>query len=98
MQIFGYDMGYAGLGIAIFGGIVWMVSLEFDQMTVGYVGLGMIVIGGMMFYLAIRKWYCAACGQFLGRGSKPSRPCNRCGSNRFTSQDPGAGDTVRIKD
>lgn len=39
--------------------------------------------------LSIKKRYCAACGQVLGRGGAPGR-CHRCGSNRTTLVDPGA--------
>lgn len=52
-----------------------------------------IVIGGIgVGYIYIRdyqKYYCASCGQFLGRGS-PNGSCPRCGSNRHTTSDPGA--------
>lgn len=79
-----YGAIFAGGGVlvALLGASVDISAL----MQAGTVGL---VIGGALLYLAFEKWYCAACGQFLGRGEKPGS-CERCGSNRVTNSDPGA--------
>lgn len=34
--------------------------------------------------------YCSSCGQYLGTSKGFKCPCARCGSNRYTKQDPGA--------
>lgn len=61
-----------------------------------WVGVGPFMVGCLLLWLAYRKWYCAQCGQFLGRGDRPNR-CARCGSNRVTNEDPGVGDKVRVE-
>ncbi|WP_142856373.1 hypothetical protein [Salinigranum halophilum] len=72
------------------GLLLWFGGIEIGGADVlMYGGMTGIVVGGLMLYLAYEKWYCAACGQVLSRGSKPDR-CERCGSNRVTTKDPGA--------
>jgi Zn finger protein HypA/HybF involved in hydrogenase expression len=43
-----------------------------------------------------KKHYCKNCGQDLGKGDPPET-CPKCGSNRFTREDPGVGKAVKIK-
>lgn len=87
----GYGMVFAAIGgIGIIGGS------ELNSMEVMMVGAAAFAVGIFLVYMDVRKWYCAACGQFLGRGDRPSR-CERCGSNRVTTEDPGAGDAVRVR-
>ena len=33
-----------------------------------------------------KKYFCAACGQYLGMGSQRRHLCERCGSNRFVTR------------
>jgi hypothetical protein len=37
-------------------------------------------------------YYCSNCGQYLGISRKT---CDRCGSNRWTTEDPGVGIKIR---
>ena len=78
-------------GALLTGGglLMWMSGLANEYNAVLYISTAALVIGGGMRYLAYEKWYCAACGQVLSRGQKPDR-CERCGSNRVTTNDPGA--------
>lgn len=85
---------YGGILILV-GALVMGVSLTFDWIDGMWVGLVILVPGGLLLYAAWQKWYCAQCGQFLGRGSRPGN-CGRCGSNRVTNKDPGVGDAVRV--
>lgn len=79
---------YGGL-LAAAGILVWTSELPADYTALTYLSLGAFVAGALMLYTAYQSWYCAACGQHLGRGEKPSG-CERCGSNRVTASDPGA--------
>lgn len=72
-----------------------LYSIEFYEQLPWMFIPGMV--GAVLLYLEYRKWYCEQCGQVLGTGDKPNR-CNRCGSNRVTTRDPGAGEAVRVKD
>jgi len=56
--------------------------------------LGLIQIA---FALAAgpKNVYCTGCGQYLGQSDGFRSPCHRCGSNRWTKSDPGAG--IRVK-
>ncbi|WP_435347873.1 hypothetical protein [Haloarchaeobius sp. HRN-SO-5] len=78
-----------GVALAAGGMLLWIGGYEIGFVELSYIGLVPFVIGGLLLYSAWMKWYCAACGQFLGRGDKPRR-CDRCGSNRVTNEDPGA--------
>lgn len=78
-----------GFLLAVAGLLVWSSGLPGDYTSLTYLSLGAVVVGGLMVYSAVQSWYCAACGQHLGRGEKPSK-CGRCGSNRVTTEDPGA--------
>lgn len=55
-----------------------------------------VVVGAAVwaYFEYLQPWYCRNCGQFLGRGEKPRR-CERCGSNRLSSSDPGVGKKIR---
>lgn len=79
-----YELVGISLGVLVFG---MGYSGAVDVLMV--IGVGIFAIGGFFLFLDMQAWYCAACGQFLGRGDKPSR-CKRCGSNRVTTNDPGA--------
>lgn len=60
--------------------------------------LGVIVlafIAAILWAMWPRQYYCANCGQDLGRGDPPES-CPKCGSNRFTNEDPGVGKKLRI--
>ncbi len=78
-----------GVMLLGFGILLWISGLPSQFTELMYVSLTTTVIGGVLLYVAYESWYCAACGQFLGRGSRPDR-CERCGSNRVTTSDPGA--------
>lgn len=86
--------GGALLGV---GALILWVGQSISNVDMMWVGGILVMGGGALFYLAIEKWYCAACGQLLSRGTKPSR-CDRCGSNRVTNSDPGVGRAVRVQD
>jgi len=79
---------YGGV-VFLIGAVILIGSAELGFTDVMWVGALAVAIGGASLYMAFEKWYCAACGQFLGRGSQPDR-CERCGSNRVTTEDPGA--------
>lgn len=54
-----------------------------------------IVIAFLVFLaLQPRDTYCRNCGQYLGKG-QPEGDCPKCGSNRFTHEDPGVGIKIR---
>lgn len=55
----------------------------------------LVVAGAVAWLLRPRRRYCASCGQDLGRRDVPNT-CPRCGSNRFTTDDPGAGLNINI--
>lgn len=85
-----------GLALLAAGSLVLFVAGQLDSVNGMGVGAAIVVAGGFLLHLAWRKWYCAQCGQFLGRGERPRR-CDRCGSNRVTNEDPGPGDTVKVR-
>lgn len=61
--------------------------------------LGVLVLSlavAILWALRPRQHYCKNCGQDLGRGDPPER-CPKCGSNRFTNEDPGVGEKVRVE-
>lgn len=55
-----------------------------------------MVVLAVLWALRPRKTYCANCGQYLGRG-EPEENCGKCGSNRFTHEDPGVGEKMRVE-
>lgn len=60
---------------------------------------GVLVVAliiAILWALRPRQYYCRGCGQDLGRGDPPER-CPKCGSNRFTHEDPGVGKKLRIE-
>lgn len=85
-----------GLALVALGVGIVLVAISFDFMGAGLVGIPIMAFGFVLLYLSVRKWYCAQCGQFLGKGDQPSG-CERCGSNRVTTDDPGAGEAVRVR-
>lgn len=73
-----------------------IIRIGLESPGLAMLSLLLIPPGLVLVYLVRRKWYCMACGQFLGRGTKPGG-CDRYDSNRVTTSDPGAGDAVRIQ-
>lgn len=76
----------------LFGGVMVLASAGLfsigrGQPNILALGTGFLISGLVVLYFTYRGWYCESCGQFLGRGSKPSG-CDRCGSNRVTTSDP----------
>ena len=58
-------------------------------------GVTLLLLG---FKLAENKHaYCASCGQYLGRTYAMRVPCVKCGSNRYTHDGSGVGETVRVR-
>ena len=96
-----YTGGAMFLGLLLIFGSYWYATG-----TGGYdnwlsrIGFGIGVLLFVVGYFALRagwqQWYCSACGQKVGQGKKPDR-CQRCGSNRLTTSDPGAGQKVRVE-
>ena len=66
-----------------------------QEVLLSLVVLFMVVVA-VLLALRPRKTYCANCGQYLGRG-EPDENCGKCGSNRFTHEDPGVGEKMRIE-
>lgn len=60
----------------------------------GLLLLGLII--AILWALRPRQYYCRNRGQDLGRGDPPDR-CPKCNSNRFTHEDPGVGEKLRIE-
>lgn len=58
--------------------------------------LVLLLIGAILWAMRPRQYYCRNCGQDLGRGDPPDK-CPKCGSNRFTNDDPGVGEKVRVE-
>lgn len=60
--------------------------------------IGVVCAGALLvaWLLRPRQYYCAKCGQDLGRGDPPDT-CPRCGSNRFTNEDPGVAQKIELK-
>lgn len=79
----------------VLGGLVAYFSNNHNLMVGAFAGLTILSIGAVAVYLGLDKWYCQNCGQKLGK-IKP-KECGRCGSNRISTQDPGAGKAVRVK-
>ncbi|WP_142860766.1 hypothetical protein [Salinigranum halophilum] len=84
-------IGLAAVGVGAF------LGYNTDVMTVGTILTVLGVVIAAWDLEVERDWYCAACGQYLGEGGQPNG-CTRCGSNRVTTEDPGVGQAVRIKD
>lgn len=74
------------------------VALPFpsaDQIMTAGAAVLLLVIA-VLWALRPRQYYCRNCGQDLGRGDPPDA-CPKCGSNRFTHEDPGVGEKVRVE-
>jgi len=56
----------------------------------------LLVIVLVFWILRPRQHYCQNCGQDLGRGDPPEA-CPKCGSNRFSTEDPGVGKKIRLE-
>lgn len=83
-------------GILLLAGMAIVIG-SFRMKVYDLMWLGMVVFTmGLLLIPSQKPWYCAQCGQFLGRGNTSSS-CERCGSNRVTNTDPGVGDVVRVK-
>jgi len=66
-----------------------------DQVALfGLLVLSLII--AILWAMRPKQYYCRNCGQDLGRGEPPDR-CPKCGSNRFTNEDPGVGEKVRVE-
>lgn len=85
-----------GLALVTIGVAIVLAGLYFNKTEGTVAGVPVMALGFVLLYLSVRKWYCAQCGQFLGKGDQPSG-CERCGSNRVTTDDPGAGEAVRVR-
>lgn len=85
---------YGGIAVMI-GAIGIALGMSWNLPDLSMIGTMFFVVGGLVVYFTLDPWYCAMCGQKLGR-AKPSE-CERCGSNRMTRRDPGAGEAVRMK-
>jgi DNA-directed RNA polymerase subunit RPC12/RpoP len=88
-EVYGGLLIIVGFGLAI--SYVWLRNLDLM-----WVGLAIFTVGLLLVPTEEKSWYCAACGQYLGKGDVTSK-CERCGSNRVTDEDPGAGEVVRVK-
>jgi len=55
-----------------------------------------VVVGVLLWMMQPRQYYCKKCGQDLGKGDPPE-VCPKCGSNRFTNQDPGVAQKIELK-
>lgn len=85
-----------GIVLLSVGAVLLLLGLALESAGASMLGVVIGMPGGVLVYLVRRKWYCQACGQFLGRGSRPNG-CERCDSNRVTNSDPGAGDAIRVQ-
>lgn len=56
----------------------------------------LLMVGAILWMMRPRQYYCRNCGQDLGRDEQPDM-CPKCGSNRFTEEDPGVGEKVRVE-
>ena len=89
--------------VAFVGAVVLGLSLSdsipvlpsFEEILIA-AGIAIVALALLLWGLFFRKTYCRNCGQYLGRG-KPPGNCPRCGSNRFSHQDPGVGKKVRVE-
>lgn len=101
-----------GAIVALVGGIVLLLDLprltvgsnpvptvsNLPSVQEILLALGMVILatGFLLWMLFFQTVYCRNCGQYLGRGKAPEK-CSRCGSNRFSNQDPGVGKKVRFE-
>lgn len=85
------------LGILLtIGSILYGFITEPSLNAATGVTIGVVLVSlGVWAAQPEQQWYCSACGQKLGRGEKPTH-CQRCGSNRSTRKDPGAGQKFRV--
>jgi len=74
-------------------GIALLIGQAGDMQTAAIYAFlpGMLLLAGGVELLK-KVWYCADCGQYVG---KTRRPCYRCGCNMLTTQYSGSGRTVR---
>jgi DNA-directed RNA polymerase subunit RPC12/RpoP len=88
----------AGLILLLIGMGLAVGSVVYYQSIYGLFAGSIITVLGFLILFDPEEddWYCAKCGQYLGQGERPGS-CDRCGSNRLTTEDPGAGDAVRVE-
>lgn len=94
-----YTGGAIILGVILIFGSSWYAieTGDYDNASIGSViGIVLFAVGYLAAQAKWQQWYCSACGQKVGQGEKPDR-CQRCGSNRLTTSDPGAGQKVRVE-
>ena len=102
--------GFVGLTVkgklidsAIFLGVGFVAWFVFNAGTdnifgiVKAIALALLVAWIVQFFLPrddyyYTEYFCADCGQFLGYSPME---CDRCGCNRYTSEDPGVGMTIK---
>ena len=80
-EVFGEDLGYGShiMNIVLWGALAGMAY----SFRYEYVPV------------PTRDIFCADCGQFLGPSSGFKCPCPRCGCNRYSTTDEGAGRTIK---
>lgn len=71
-------------------------SLPSSGQIVGFGAALLILVAVIIWIMRPRQYYCRNCGQDLGRGDPPEA-CPKCGSNRFTTDDPGVGKKRRVE-
>jgi len=84
-------MGFLiGIGCAGLGGFLIYLNLSevSNSPWCWYIGIPLVLFGVIKVGMIVSplKYYCMNCGQYLGN-DEPNK-CPRCGSNRFTTQDP----------
>jgi hypothetical protein len=94
-QIFLFAVGLFIAGYVLVG---WLNGLP------ALLGVAMMVLAVLMVIGTFttpaappRQTYCLDCGQYLGMSNKFVWPCQRCGCNRYTFQDPGVGRTMKYR-
>ena len=90
----GDRLGSLVVGLVI-GGIGYGLMMKLDGWP-QWIGVLLMGLGGCAVVGAFtgekKDYFCADCGQYIG--DKPAR-CDRCGCNRYTTDDPGAGATIK---
>jgi len=80
--------------------LIGLAIFKASRNIIGYVeALGVALVVAWISQAFLKKdryfyteYYCANCGQYMGHSPKR---CERCGSNRYTTEDSGVGDTIR---
>ena len=83
-------MGFLkGIGCVGLGGFIIYLNLSkvISSPWCWYIGIPIVFVGLVYIFGSLPvKMYCMNCGQYLGT-DEPDK-CPRCGSNRFTTEDP----------